>query len=166
MINFDYLFKNKEKLKLDYYSATPFPYLLIKDVCDNDKLIEMYDSIPKLDNKSKDYIFAKNKFEKSNYQELGPLFKELQEDLKSDKMNEFLSYITNKNTFVDPANHGGGLHQGRGNSFLDMHLDYNYHPINSLWWREMNLLLYLNKDWKKEHKGHLKLRDLSSDSGS
>lgn len=160
MINFDYLFKNKEKLKLDYYSATPFPYLLIKDVCDNDKLIEMYDSIPKLDNKSKDYIFAKNKFEKSNYQELGPLFKELQEDLKSDKMNEFLSYITNKNTFVDPANHGGGLHQGRGNSFLDMHLDYNYHPINSLWWREMNLLLYLNKDWKKEHKGHLKLRDL------
>ena len=78
-------------------------------------------------------------------------------------MNDFLSFISNKPTFVDPANHGGGLHQGKKNSFLDMHLDYNYHPLNRNWWREMNLLLYLNKDWKPEYKGQLKLRDLRTD---
>ena len=75
-------------------------------------------------------------------------------------MNEFLSFIANDNIFVDPANHGGGLHQGRKNSFLDMHLDFNYHPLHKGWFRNMNLLLYLNKDWKPGYKGHLKLEDL------
>ena len=92
-------------------------------------------------------MFAKNKFEKSNFGELGPLFLELQEDLRSNHLNNFLSYISSKEVFVDPKNHGGGLHQGR-ESQLDMHLDYNYHPINKNWWREMNLLLYLNKTGK------------------
>lgn len=32
-------------------------------------------------------MFAKNKFEKSNYGEIGPLLKELQEDLSSNEMN-------------------------------------------------------------------------------
>ncbi len=163
MINFDYLEKNKEDLKLKYLSAKPFPHLHIANICDSKKLNEMYLMIPDLDNKSRDYMFAGNKFEKSNYQTLGYLFSELQNDLRSKRMNNFLSYLTGKNTFVDPKNHGGGLHQGKKNSFLDMHLDYNYHPLNQNWWREMNLLLYLNKDWKPEYKGHLKLRDLRTD---
>lgn len=163
MIDFDFIEKNKKSLKNKYYSNKPFPHLVLKNICDSAKILELYNEIPELDNKSKDYMFAGNKFEKSNYQTLGPLFKELQEDLRSVKMNNFLSYLTNKNTFVDPKNHGGGLHQGKKNSFLDMHLDYNYHPLNKNWWREMNLLLYLNKDWKKEFGGQLKLRDLRTD---
>ena len=63
---------------------------------------------------------------------------------------------------MDPANHGGGLHQGKKNSFLDMHLDFNYHPLHTNWYRNMNLLLYLNKDWQPEYRGHLKLVDLRS----
>jgi len=163
MINFNYLETNKDDLKHSYYCAKPFPHLIINNVCDNEKLERLYSEIPELENKSRDYIFAGNKFEKSNYQILGPLFEELQNDLRSDKMNDFLSFITNKKTFVDPKNHGGGLHQGKKNSFLDMHLDYNYHPINQNWWREMNLLLYLNKDWKRSYGGQLKLRDLRTD---
>lgn len=163
MINFNYLEANKEDLKKQYYDASPFPHLVLKNICDPEKLKILYREIPELDNKSRDYLFAGNKFEKSNYQVLGPLFKELQDDLKSERMNNFLSYLTNKKTFVDPKNHGGGLHQGKKNSFLDMHLDFNYHPLNKNWWREMNLLLYLNKDWKPEYGGHLKLRDLRTD---
>jgi hypothetical protein len=160
MINFDTLFKNKELLRANYLTATPFSHLTIDNICNESKLNEAYSNIPVLKNKSRDYMFAKNKYEKSNYGEISPLFKELQDDLKSEKMNEFLSYITAKDVFVDPMNHGGGLHQGRKNSFLDMHLDYNYHPNNNNWWREMNLLLYLNKDWKDEYGGHLELLDL------
>ena len=160
MINFNFLEANKNHLKNEYYSAKPFPHLVIPNICDKQKLEILYNEIPELENKSRDYIFAGNKFEKSNYQILGPLFEELQNDLRSDRMNDFLSFLTNKKTFVDPKNHGGGLHQGKKNSFLDMHLDYNYHPINQNWWREMNLLLYLNKDWKKSYGGQLKLKDL------
>ena len=160
MINFNELLENKEKYRLDYLTAKPFPHLVLKDICDEKKLMEVYETIPVLDNKSRDYMFAKNKFEKSNYGEISPLLKELQEDLRSDEMNEFLSYITVQEVFVDPKNHGGGLHQGRKSSFLDMHLDYNYHPINNNWWREVNLLLYMNKNWKQEYGGQLDLKDL------
>ena len=82
--------------------------------------------------------------------------------MSSKRMNDFLSFIANEEVFVDPANHGGGLHQGKKNSFLDMHLDFNYHPLKKGWYRNMNLLLYLNKDWKPGYKGHLKLVDLRS----
>ena len=166
MINFNFLESNKSLLREKYLTAKPFPHLILKDICDKEKVNLLYEQIPTLNKRSRDYLFAGNKFEKSNYQVLGSLFEELQEDLRSDKMNSFLSFLSNKNTFVDPKNHGGGLHQGRENSFLDMHLDYNYHPLNKNWWREMNLLLYLNKDWKPEHKGHLKLRDLRTDEST
>jgi hypothetical protein len=43
-----------------------------------------------------------------------------------------------------------------------MHLDFNYHPLHKGWYRNMNLLLYLNKDWDPAYKGHLKLFDLRS----
>jgi hypothetical protein len=160
MINFSFLEENKERLRTGYLLAKPFPYLVIDNFCDVAKLEAMYEKIPELNNKSRDYIFANNKFEKSNYRELGSEFDELYLDLSSERMNDFLSFISNEDVFVDPANHGGGLHQGKKNSFLDMHLDFNYHPLHKGWYRNMNLLLYLNKNWKPEYKGHLKLVDL------
>jgi len=160
MINLSFLETNKEKLRMDYLLAKPFPHLIIDNFCDPQKIESLYNKIPELENKSRDYMFANNKFEKSNYKELGPEFEELYDDLSSKRMNDFLSFIANEDIFVDPKNHGGGLHQGKKNSFLDMHLDFNYHPLHKGWYRNMNLLLYLNKDWKPEYKGQLKLVDL------
>src|SRR6266498_4898518 len=162
MINLQFLEDNKQKLRLDYLLAKPFPHLIIDNFCDSTKIESLYSKIPELDKKSRDYIFANNKFEKSHYKELGGEFDELYNDLSSKQMNEFLSFIANEEVFVDPENHGGGLHQGKKNSFLDMHLDFNYHPLNKHWYRNINLLLYLNKDWKPEYKGPLKLVDMRS----
>ena len=160
MISFKLLSENKDDFRIQYLSAKPFSYLVIDGLFDSEKLKELYSQIPDLDNKSKDYMFANNKFEKSNYKTLGPLFEEIYNDISSKEMNEFLSYISSKNVFVDPKNHGGGLHQGKKNSSLDMHLDFNYHPLKDHLYREMNLLLYLNNDWQEEYKGHLKIEDL------
>ena len=70
-----------------------------------------------------------------------------------------ISYITDEEIFFDEGFHGGGLHLGAKNSHLDMHADFNYHPKNKNWFRNLNLLLYLNKDWKEEYGGSLKLQD-------
>ncbi len=160
MINFDFLEKNKKKLREQYLLAKPFPYLVIDNFCDHDKLLRAYQSIPELENKSRDYVFAKNKFEKSNYKVVSGEFEELHNDLHSSRMDKFLSFITNEEVFVDPKNHGGGLHQGKKNSFLDMHLDFNYHPLHNQWYRNLNLLLYLNHEWIAEYGGQLILKDL------
>ena len=71
MIDFNFLESNKEDLRLQYLSASPFPHLVIENLCEEDKLLALYEKVPVLDNRSRDFIFAGNKFEKSRYFELG-----------------------------------------------------------------------------------------------
>lgn len=162
MIQIERLMSEKEQLRLDYLLAKPFPHLIIDDFCDTQELNALLEEMPNIDTKSRDYVFAANKFEKSKFWMLSPRFEQLYQELLSDKFQEFLSFITNEAVFMDPKFHGGGIHQGKEGSFLDMHLDFNYHPLQKNWYRNLNILLYLNKDWKSEYGGHLKLKDLRS----
>ena len=41
---------------------------------------------------------------------------------------------------------GGGLHQIEADGFLNVHVDFNFHPRKRLH-RRMNLLVYLNPEW-------------------
>ena len=162
MIDFDRLERERDELRLQYLLAKPFPHLIIDEFCFLNKASELYEQIPDIQTKSRDYVFAANKFEKSKIKDISPLFEELYNDLTSERFKNFLCYITNENVFVDKAFHGGGIHQGKKNSFLDMHVDFNYHPLNKTWYRNLNLLYYLNKDWKPSYGGHLKIEDLRS----
>lgn len=129
MILFDKLDSNKEKYRLNFLLAKPFSHLVIDGFCDEHKLHQLYNEIPNIETKSRDYVFAANKFEKSKIKDISPLFEELYNDLLSPQFEAFLKYITNQDIFVDKAFHGGGIHQGKEKSFLDMHLDFNYHPM-------------------------------------
>ena len=157
MIRFDYIEANKEKFRNEFLSAKPFPVIGIDDVCDAEKLEKLYDQIPDIETPSADYVFGKNKFEKSKFRELGGVFEELYQDLISERFATWLKYISNENVFVDETFYGGGIHQGKTGSFLDMHADFNYHPLHETWFRNLNILLYINKGWEKEHGGELKL---------
>ena len=64
MINFDFLEKNKEALRIKYLTAQPFPYLIIDAFCDEERLRGAFASVLVLVCKSRDYVFANNKFEK------------------------------------------------------------------------------------------------------
>ncbi|MBI3235897.1 MAG: 2OG-Fe(II) oxygenase, partial [Bacteroidetes bacterium] len=160
MILWDELLKNKERYRNEFLLAKPFPHLIIDGFCDAEKLNRLYLEIPDITTKSRDYVFAANKFEKSKFRDVSPLFTELYEDLSKPEFSDFLKYITNQDVFVDKAFHGGGIHQGKKKSFLDMHLDFNYHPLHNNWYRYLNILFYLNKNWKEEYGGHLRIEDL------
>ena len=162
MINFQILETNKDDLRLAFLLAKPFSHVVIDAFCEEEKLLQLHTELPEIQTKSRDYVFAANKYEKSGIQNISPLFKELYEDLTSQRFQDFLQFISNETVFVDKAFHGGGIHMGKKNSFLDMHLDFNYHPLHPMWYRHLNLLLYLNKDWRPEYGGHLKLKDLRS----
>ena len=92
MINFDFLERNLDTLRIQYLAAQPFPHLIIDDFCDAAKLEAAYNAIPELENKSRDYAFANNKFEKSNYKVICPELEELYNDLSSERFNTILSY--------------------------------------------------------------------------
>ena len=67
-----------------------------------------------------------------------------------------------ENLISDPYFLGAGLHQIPRGGKLAVHADFNRHnkfPLD----RRLNILVYLNKDWKEEYGGHLELwdRDMS-----
>lgn len=96
MINFTFLENNLDSLRIQYLTNQPFPHLIIDGFCDEEKLVKAYENVPELNNKSRDYGFANNKFEKSNYKEICPEFLELSNDLASERFNEILAFITSK----------------------------------------------------------------------
>ena len=162
MIRFEYLEENKAEFRKKFLDAKPFPHVEVDEFCDGAALSELYTLVPEIETASADYVFAKNKFEKSKFWNTGPRFEELYHDLTSKRFEEWLKYVTNEDIFIDTTFYGGGIHQGKSGSFLDMHADFNYHPLKEKWFRNLNLLLYLNKDWKKEFGGELKLEDSRS----
>lgn len=58
--------------------------------------------------------------------------------------------------YADPGLHGGGLHAHANGGRLNPHLDYARHPKTGLA-RCLNLIIYLNDDWRDEWGGHLGL---------
>ena len=155
----------KDNLRKAFLDAKPFPHIAIDDFCYQDKIEKLYKSIPEIQTKSADYMFGKNKFEKSSYAELGEEFAQLHDELLSDRFQKIVQHITNEDVFIDNTFYGGGIHQGKQGSYLDMHADFNYHPLKENWFRNLNLLLYLNPEWKPEHGGQLKLKHKDTGEG-
>ena len=83
--------------------------------------------------------------------------------LNSRPMLQFLEVLTGiRGLISDPYYVGGGLHQIRPGGHLEVHADFNWHEALRLD-RRINVLLYLNKDWRDEYGGHFELwnRDMT-----
>jgi len=79
--------------------------------------------------------------------------------LNSRPMLKFLETLTGiQSVLPDPYYVGGGLHQIRPGGLLEVHADFSYHKGLRLD-RRINVLIYLNKDWKEEYGGHFELWD-------
>lgn len=149
------------ELKEKFHSAPLFPHLVL----DNFFPLEIIEGVigeiksNTTLNKSNDYIFAKNKFENPSLEMLGSNGKLIKEYLTSVSFKNFLSEIYGQEIFIDSEFSGGGVHRGGANSFLDMHADFELHPGNAKWKRELNILLYLNKEWKPNYGGCLDLKN-------
>lgn len=68
----------------------------------------------------------------------------------------FIQFLENmsgiKGLIPDPYYLGGGIHRTENGGFLGIHADFNHHQIMNLQ-RRLNLLIYLNPDWKDEYGG-------------
>jgi Rps23 Pro-64 3,4-dihydroxylase Tpa1-like proline 4-hydroxylase len=75
--------------------------------------------------------------------------------LNSDDFLKFLTNLTGyRKVYRDPVLMGGGIHKIKKGGKLSVHIDYNEHPENKNK-RVLNLLIYLNKNWKSEWNGNL-----------
>jgi Rps23 Pro-64 3,4-dihydroxylase Tpa1-like proline 4-hydroxylase len=97
-------------------------------------------------------------------EKLPPSIREVLYFLNSRPMIQFLEVLTGIDGIIpDPYFTGGGLHQIKPGGKLEVHVDFNRHAKLKLD-RRINVLVYLNTDWKEEYGGHFELwsRDMSA----
>lgn len=159
IINFDKIESTLNADKLKFSNADPFPHLVIENFLFEDKYHELIKVLPPPGEKSNDYLFAKNKFENPKFDLNSKFLTQFREELCGQRFENYLSSLYGEKIFIDGSFVGGGLHQGGSGSFLDMHADFNRHPVKKEWVRELNILLYLNEGYIDSWGGELKLHN-------
>jgi hypothetical protein len=88
-----------------------------------------------------------------------PAFATLATELQSIDFLNWLSIATGIPGLVaDPLLIGGGLHRMAGDGKLGLHVDFNeLHIRGERYYRRLNLLLFLNPEWREEWGGVLEL---------
>ena len=141
-----------------FANAKPFPYVVIDNFLNEDaanKLLEEHTSVVDWNHYNH---FNERKMATAQFEDFGPHTQEIVSKLQSESFLKYLSNLTGISDLLpDPNLDGGGLHRIKSGGFLNIHADYQSHPTNTHWSRELNLLLYLNKDWHDEWNGNLEL---------
>ena len=154
-----FIFQNRER----FVNANPFPFIIIDDFFSKEFLNEVLNQFPNLAEQKKTTNYDnKNevKFANNQYKNFPNSIKKLFDFLNSDFFLNFLQRITNiqEKLIPDFELNGGGLHEIKKGGLLKIHSDFNKHPSLDLD-RRLNVLIYLNKDWKEEYGGHLEFWD-------
>lgn len=146
----------------------PFPHIIIDDFIKDSNLLDHiceefeqdinwgYDPVAKEHMANKFFI----PWQDQGASELPLHTKILLEALNQPLMIKFLQELTGiEYLFGDPMFAGGGMHRIRTGGKLSVHEDYVRHPHNRNWYRRLNLLIYLNKEWDDSWGGTLQLYD-------
>lgn len=151
-----------KELTAQYQAASPFPHVVIDDFLPPailDKVLKHFDAI-KVNDDSASFDRPQERF-KTSYQP-----DSMDDDLRalfySFNSRPFIKIMENitgiKGLIPDPHFLGAGIHEIRQGGHLSVHADFNHHvPMNLE--RRINVLIYLNKDWKAEYGGNLELWD-------
>lgn len=77
--------------------------------------------------------------------------------LNSQSFIRFLEEMTGIHGLIpDPYFKGGGIHRTRNGGYLGIHADFNHHKQMNLE-RRLNVLIYLNPEWKAEYGGSFEI---------
>jgi Rps23 Pro-64 3,4-dihydroxylase Tpa1-like proline 4-hydroxylase len=143
-----------------YNSAKPFPHIALPDFLNEDILERCLKEFPSPDTSSVGYKRSQEhlKFE-FNPETLSPALRSLFYSFNSLPFIGFMENLTGiKGLIPDPYFAGAGLHQVNNGGHLDVHTDFNFRSALNLE-RRVNVLIYLNKDWRAEYGGCLELWD-------
>jgi len=149
------------ELAAQYNSADPFPHIVIDDFLPPallEKCLREFPSEVTADSKSFDR--EQERF-KSHFHpdEMAPGMRGLFYAFNSRPFVTVLQNITGiKHLIPDPYFLGAGFHEISTDGHLSIHADFNHHKPMDLE-RRINVLIYLNKDWKDEYGGQLELWD-------
>jgi Rps23 Pro-64 3,4-dihydroxylase Tpa1-like proline 4-hydroxylase len=145
-----------------YAAAEPFPRIVLDGLFDDDALDAVLREFPGPDGMKWRQFDTPLEKKLGYYHETSTISKTVRDflnDMNSFEMLLWLEAVTGIEGLIpDPYFGGGGLHQIEPGGFLKVHADFNVHPKLKLD-RRLNMLVYLNRDWRAEYGGHLELWD-------
>jgi hypothetical protein len=147
-------------LRDQYAAGDPFPHIVIDGLFDDADLDRVLAEFPTPEQ------MRWRRFESPLEKKLGyyhedsvisPTVRAFLEAVNGFEMLLWLEELTGVDGLIpDPYFGGGGLHQIEPGGFLKIHADFNVHPKLKID-RRLNMLTYLNKEWREEWGGHLEL---------
>jgi len=148
-------------LREAYENAQPFPHIAIDDFLPAEVLEKCIKAFPsELDPDAMSFDRDQERYKTSYNPDYLPAdIRALFYSFNSRPFIKFLENLTGiKQLIPDPYFIGGGFHEIRQGGHLSVHADFNHHkPMNLE--RRLNILIYLNHDWKLEYGGALELWD-------
>lgn len=158
-LNSTYLMQIADSYRQEYVSSVPFPHVAIDNFLPPEVLEEILEEFPQPNQSSWTKFEDANQIKLASNAEqgLGVSTRLLLQQFNSSVFISFLESLTGISGLIpDPHFMGGGLHQIVRGGFLNIHIDFN-HNLQLHLDRRINVLLYLNKNWKEEYGGHLEL---------
>lgn len=161
-LNEEYLKTLSTSLGSVYRSNAPFPHIVIDNFLPENVLEMVLEDFPTPESKhwtAYTNVTENGKLASRNYSDIPSRIRFVLDSLNTAPFLRFLESLTGIEGLIpDPYYEGGGMHQtGRG-GWLSIHVDFNRYKKLNLY-RHINVIVYLNKEWKEEYGGHLELWD-------
>ncbi|CAM3250034.1 2OG-Fe(II) oxygenase [Nocardioides dubius] len=151
-----------DTLAAEYAKAAPFPHVVIDDVLTPEAFAGAVAEFPAIgDEFWKGFIHVnETKYSNTEPDSWGPTLQGIAREFTSPEFVAFLERLTGiEGLLPDWSMDGGGLHQTLRDGHLNIHADFTTHHVRQNWVRRVNILLYLNEEWRDEWGGKLELWD-------
>lgn len=152
------------ELRARYQSGDPFPHIVLDGLFEDAALERVLAEFPKPEEMRWMRFDSPTEKKLGYYHEhstIAPSVRSFLDAMNGFEMLLFLEALTGIEGLIpDPYFGGGGLHQIEAGGFLKIHSDFNVHPKLKLD-RRVNMLVYLNKEWREEWGGDLELWNAS-----
>lgn len=141
-----------------YQSGKPFHYIGIDDFLPLEIAEQVYREALAVDQKPPEHSSAQEHLKASYNPDMLPDYTRLVfNSLNSQSFIRFLEEMTGISGLIaDPYFKGGGIHRTNNGGYLGIHADFNHHKQMNLE-RRLNVLIYLNPDWKAEYGGSFEI---------
>ncbi|MGA2410167.1 MAG: 2OG-Fe(II) oxygenase [Candidatus Binataceae bacterium] len=149
-----------QKFHAQYVRAKPFPYIVLDHFLAEELADLCIREFPERTLSRAQYARSQeNKKFEYEPERLSPFFRVLFYSFNSAPFIEFLEKLTGiRGLIPDPYFLGAGLHEVANGGHLNIHADFNHHiPLDLE--RRINVLIYLNRDWKEEYGGCFEIWD-------
>jgi hypothetical protein len=142
-----------------FLHADPFKHVVIENFFEPAFAERLLADFPSFDTR-----LAKNemglvggKAVQMNIRTISPVYEELYAVIGGRLFLEFVSRLAGiPDLILDPKMYGGGTHDNQHGQELDPHVDFNYDEGRQLH-RRLNLIVYMNKEWRTEWGGALEI---------